>query len=253
MPVPIGWREGGGAAGCRASHCRCIEMALHAGCKRFLVLEDDFCMRSTFVEEAERVFSDVPDDWQLLMLGGQHIHDPRNYKKGVKKCTNTQRTHAMAWKNARMVRYVYAQWMGITSTVHIDWQLGSMTNRYPVYAPDPFLFGQTRSMSDICGRVNPAKFWAPPSGQEWVVVLDAPKEVVSGLREFGLHTGYDRDSETDIDKGLLEVCKGNDVEHKLRKWIVDLQWECVSEEAWYWPYGIQRLKRKWCGSVGLDQ
>ena len=153
-----------------------------------------------------------------------------------------------------MVRDVYSQWMGIHSTVHIDWQLGPMQGRYNVYAPDPFLFGQARSQSDICGRINPTKFWSPPSGQEQVVLIHAPQEVVAGLREYGLHTGYDRDPNSDIDKGLLNVFAGKDTERKLRQWIDNLMWEVVSEEGlvlgiWHPDATVEMVRRCWSGPV----
>jgi hypothetical protein len=254
VPTPLGWREGGGAYGCRQSHCQLLEKALHAGHKTFLVLEDDICMRSTFLQDIERFLRDVPDDWQLLMLGGQNIQASRSVKPGVHRSVNTQRTHALGWKNGRMLRDVYSQWMSTNSAVHIDWQLGPMCGRYPVYQPDPFIFGQAQSQSDICGRLNPTKFWAPPTGQEWVVLLKVSQEVVAGLREYGLHTGYDRDPVSDIDRGLIEVFKARNVEARLKKWIVDLQWEVASEEGmvlgvWHPEATVEMVRRCWAGPV----
>ena len=255
--VPLGWSMGSGTWGCLQSHRTVLQDALMDGVRRLLVLEDDLCMRSTFVEEAERFLQEVPDDWDQLMVGGQHIGPTRQVKNGIVKCTNTQRTHAYAIRNrsasSKMLSDLYALWCSHTSQTHCDHIMGPMQSRYNVYAPTPFLFGQSKSVSDISGARNPTKFWQPPTGNEPILLLKCSQMVVSKLRDWGVHTGYTRDPATDVDQGLSK-CFNPYNQAKLVKWINDLQWECVSEEntvlgVWHPDATLEQLSRIWAGPV----
>lgn len=169
VPTPFGWTESAGAYGCRLSHCRVMEQAFLDDVSSLLVLEDDFCVTSTFLQDVETFLRDVPDDWELLMLGGQHMKPPIKVKPGVVRCCDTQLLHAIGWRNGPMMRDVYRQWMSTTSDCHIDWQLARMMAHYKVYAPEPILFWQTGRDSDICTRVYVETTpWTPPTEYESV-------------------------------------------------------------------------------------
>jgi hypothetical protein len=253
VPTPPGWQAGGGAWGCRMSHVAILQRCIQDGIEPVLVLEDDIRLRSTFLDDCMKFFQAVPRDWQCLMLGGQHMQTPRKVKPGVVRCSNCQRTHAYSIRG-RFLRELYAQWASPRQTQHIDWNFGPMQAHYPTYAPDPFLFGQSRSMSDICGRTNPTKFWQPPSGQEPVLVLNCGHDIVKALRDgYCVHTGYDRDKD-DIDKGLNKVFAAKDPKSELHKWINDLQWECISEEGmvlgiWHPKATAAFVRECWSGPV----
>jgi hypothetical protein len=107
VPVSLGWSKGGGVYGCRQSHVGVLQSALMDGVDRLLVLEDDFVVKETFTEECEKFFTNVPDDWDQLMLGGQHIKSAFEVGDGIVRCKNTQRTHAYAVRG-NMMRDLYS-------------------------------------------------------------------------------------------------------------------------------------------------
>lgn len=142
-----------------------------------------------------------------------------------------QRTHCYALRGAEAMKALYRTWA--TAAVHCDWVMGPCMAKFNTYAPDPFLVGQADGPSDISGARNPSKFWRPPSGDEPVIVLHAPREVMDVLRERGFHGGYTRDPATGIDVALRDmfadkILTAADRVNKLEAWIKMIQWEVAS-------------------------
>lgn len=222
--VPDYFKQGGGAYGCLRSHVTCLERVLMDDLETVLMMEDDCTWFPDAWQRLKAFMQSVPEDYQQVMLGGQHTQPPVPVKPGVLRCRNTQRTHAYAIK-ASAIKSLLKVWS--TSGVHIDWVMGPWQADKAVYCPSSFIFGQAGGKSDISGQTNPPKFWIPP-GEMPVIFLTAPPEVVMKLRSFGFHTGYSRDSEG-FDKGLQAVVKTYDKPKALRRWLDTIQWECASD------------------------
>ncbi len=226
VPAPPGFVSGGGAWGCLRSHTGVLERAIQDGVKALLVIEDDLALRYSFAADAAAFLSNVPADWEMLLLGGQFVgRDGSQVKQvvspGVLRVAGVERTHCYAVRG-RALRELYRAWCGATR--HCDHVMGPLQRNWNCYAPDPFLAGQARGKSDISGADNPLKFWQPPLGTEPVLVLDCDCPTVDALRSLGVHTGHCRDA-TGVDKGLV----GPLTDPKLTRWLWDLQWEVVSE------------------------
>jgi hypothetical protein len=253
VPCPNGWQQGGGAWGCRQSEARILEQAIMDGVKHLLVLEDDACFFQDFNEQVNKFLTNVPKDFDGLMLGGQHIQPPKKVTESIVKCVNCQRTHAYSVKG-RYMRDLYSKWMEPATKVHIDWLMGPMHKNYNIYAPDPFIIGQDRSKSDINGAVNPRKMWNAPSADAPIILFKGERKLFEEMREYGWHGGYDRDSETGIDKGLLNLFQSENPARKLHDWIVTLQWEVASMEnsivaIWHPLATSEIVKGAWQGPI----
>lgn len=233
--VPKFWQTGGGSYGCLRSHLDILERAIMDDVPSLLVLEDDATFMPTFAEDVAKFLAQLPDDWQCLMLGGQHVNsEPIPVAPGVVRAGGgggIQRTHCYALRGTEVMKALYRTWAN--AAVHCDWVMGPCMAKFNTYAPEPFLVGQADGKSDISGALNPAKFWRPPTGLEPVVVLHAPRDVMEALRKKGFHGGHTRDAATGLDAGLRELFADktlSDAEraNRLEGWINMIQWEVVS-------------------------
>ena len=172
VPAPTHWRAGNGAWGCYRSHALILEKCLSEGIDSYVVFEDDAGFTQDFARRLSQYAEELPDDWGLAYLGGQHLqsvrYPPVKVSEHVYLPYNVNRTHAfMVRGRGNMVSlYRHLHSRDWKSASHIDHHLGRLIQkRYreiarrsvgkgsvPVYTPDRWLVGQLPSRSNISGR-----------------------------------------------------------------------------------------------------
>jgi len=164
--VPGGWDKGPGAWGCLLSHRAVLDSAIADNVSTLLVLEDDAYPVKNFTSLATRFLQNVPDDWDGLMLGAEHLLPPTPITFGVVRCQAANRSHAYAVRGKFM--NVLSQFWRNTTNDHCDIVISSLMRHFKLYAPDPLLIGQDAGQSDVTGR------------KEWLRFLDSQdKEAIA--------------------------------------------------------------------------
>ncbi|MBA4189120.1 MAG: hypothetical protein C0467_14070 [Planctomycetaceae bacterium] len=156
--VPSSFLSGPGAWGCKMSHANALADAIAKGHSQIAVFEDDVIFCPDFAQRLPLALAALPDSWQALMLGGQHIKPPLHVNNHIVQCVNCHRTHAYILNGLDYIQRLHDIYSN--SSVHIDHSWGySQESINTVYAPKLWLCGQRASYSNITNRVNSAKYW----------------------------------------------------------------------------------------------
>lgn len=244
LPAPEGWQSGPGAWGCLRSHQQIVERAMMDGVGSILILEDDVCFADGFREGIEAFLRFVPDDWDQLMIGGQHkpqLGLPVPVNRLVCRCLSCERTHCYAIRG-NFMRKAYQRWSAggkFNAAVHCDWIMArdpDMQFHHNGYAPTFFLAGQASTFSDIMGAAQRGQFWNPPGPKLQLIFLDAPEGVAHELRHHGLHFGNKVDPDTGLNRRIRRLAEApaqrRDVRvRRLAEVIKELQWEVASDPS----------------------
>lgn len=170
--TPPQWRSGQGAWGCYRSHCLILEKCLIEGIDSYVVFEDDAGFVEDFAGKLRQYVSELPSDWGLAYVGGQHLyagrHPPQQISEHVYRPYNVNRTHGFMVRGRETMKTIYRHlhWNDWKPRHHIDHHLGRLTQRrynaeqggkvdgesIAVYTPDRWLAGQLPTKSNICGR-----------------------------------------------------------------------------------------------------
>ncbi|MDB4766366.1 glycosyltransferase family 25 protein [bacterium] len=205
-PAPW-WTAGSAAWGCYQSHLQILRNCIEDKVDSVLILEDDAVCVDDFTSEAEIFFGQLPTDWELVYLGGQHLkqqlHPPVRVNDKVQIPYNVNRNHAYALKSRSAIKRVCrhlenrVQWQ---SGHHFDHHLGTLVEqrKFPVYSPTQWLIGQDEGHSNIAARhFNRRFFDAGPQSNLFLtdfimVVGDDPQaagQLAAELKREGVFTG----------------------------------------------------------------
>ena len=144
-----------GTLGCLATHRAMLEQVVRKA-RVALVFEDDVIFRAEFCRNFAALLRSMPDDWDMIYLGGEHKRTPTYIAPGVLRCTWTTRTHAYLVRPDAAVKLLrgLAGWES-----HVDHAFGQMQADGMVlaYAPERWLCGQSAGTSDVHGFNQPGR------------------------------------------------------------------------------------------------
>ena len=206
---PASWNSGGGAWGCYRSHLAILEKCLSEKIGSVLILEDDAICGEGFADQAEQFISHLPEDWNFIYFGGQHIRTghgiPHRVNDFVFRPFNVNRCHAYALKGTPQIRKIYYRLLNYEtwrSMHHIDHQLGELHSEMVpgLYVPHRWLIHQREGQSDISGSYNQIRDF--PNAEVFeqqklvlsmVAVLalrsNATETLIAMLRQLGVSMG----------------------------------------------------------------
>lgn len=137
-----------GAVGCSLSHLFVMKMAKQLGLKNYLILEDDIEFDPEFVSKFNLIQNQIPDDWDMLYLGGQHYHGMglEQITENIFKCEYTLTTHSFAVKET-----VYDLFINKLTNITkpCDVHFASEHKNINAYVIIPHLTWQSQSYSDV--------------------------------------------------------------------------------------------------------
>ena len=137
-----------GAVGCALSQFFCIKYAKQLGLNSFLLLEDDIQFDENINELFNQYITEVPSDWDMLYLGGQHFHGMNLQKvsEHVYKCEYTLSAHSVAFSNKVFNRFIDNL---INITKPCDVHYAESHKEINAYVIIPHLTWQRNTYSDI--------------------------------------------------------------------------------------------------------
>jgi GR25 family glycosyltransferase involved in LPS biosynthesis len=195
---PHWWNAGHGAWGCLLSHSRVVEDALRDGVERLLILEDDVIFHRDAGRMLETFMDQVPDDWDQLFLGGQHLSQPVPVAGApfVVRGTSITRAHAYAVHGRCLSRFHQHIWQSKdylegACNWHFDTQFSQAhrLGKWQTYAPLWWLAGQDEGFSEQLRQQNPAYWWHAPQHALSLPFVALPKASPSAAKRSHLHLG----------------------------------------------------------------
>jgi hypothetical protein len=146
-----------------------LEKCLNDEVESCLFLEDDALCCENFAVKARLFFEELPVDWGMVYLGGQHLfadcHPPYCISSHVNIPFNVNRTHAFGLRGKAAMSTVYRHLQDATNWHpghHVDHHLGRlhMKKQIRVYCPNEWLIGQAEGESDVCEQELSERFFS---------------------------------------------------------------------------------------------
>lgn len=165
LKKPDWWDDNPGSLGCFLSHKTLIEKCILENVNSVLILEDDAVFCDNFNEKCSYFLDHVPNNWEMIYLGGQHLAKP--HQEIIDDCvaigTNINRTHAYALKKEGLIKiksYLDIEPWPIKQR-HIDHYYGYLHKHKHIipYCPLNMLVGQRKGYSDIINYDLPRDRW----------------------------------------------------------------------------------------------
>ncbi len=139
---------------CTCSHLTAVKKALELGSPAVLILEDDCLFDPHFVKKFPLFMDQVPDDWDMLFLGGYHFEPPLPVSRNIVKAMMTLTTHAYAVRQS-----IYHEFIELNENppAIVDRNNTILQKKFNCYCCEPNLVGQLAGYSDLMGKEMPEK------------------------------------------------------------------------------------------------
>ncbi len=140
-----------GDLGCTLSHLKVVKLAKERGYENYFVFEDDVELSEDFNEIIGRRMSQVPIDWDMIYLGGNHDQPLIPINDAVSKMTRTFTTHAMG-----IYKSAYDAMIEVWGKENdkVDIGLSSLHSKMNCYVFRPHLAFQRAGFSDILEKYD---------------------------------------------------------------------------------------------------
>lgn len=127
-----------------------------------LIFEDDCTFAKDFEEKYNAFLNEVPDDWDMLYLGAQHVAAPTQVTAGVLQLKNSICGHAIIYRNRikqeLAAYYQEPRW----GCMHMpDQRRGQAmaSGKFKAYAPLVNICGQAKGYSILSKRERKARWY----------------------------------------------------------------------------------------------
>jgi GR25 family glycosyltransferase involved in LPS biosynthesis len=184
------WTGDCGALGCYLSHKTLIKKTIdnHPD-QDLLIFEDDALFVEDFVTKFHKLINNVPQNWDMIYLGGEHKTKPISISSEIYLNQQTVLTHGYMIKASSLpLVYEYLDTESIYRD-HIDWHY-SNAHRYDIitaYSPTTWLIGQKAGWSDVQNKVFTKDRWYnyTKNNKEYVLLaLTDDEQMIMGDKTF---------------------------------------------------------------------
>lgn len=138
-----------GALGVLRTALGIIKQAKEHGYRNILIFEDDIELEDDFSAKFAEYIPQVPDDWQLIYLGGNNRRESPQASKNVKRVVRVYGAYAVIIRDRiydRLIRKLSKE------QEQLDFSYARMQMRVPTYIVSPYLAWVRDDFSDINNR-----------------------------------------------------------------------------------------------------
>jgi GR25 family glycosyltransferase involved in LPS biosynthesis len=142
--------ETSGQLACLISHYNIIKTAKYKNLSSVLIMEDDVVFSSDFNSQLEQKMDDIPENWDMLFFGANHISGPIKITDNIYRMTRAYSAHCYAIKNTMydVLLESLCKFQEPLDVVYANLQ--SSINSYVL---NPHLVWQNPGYSDICEQL----------------------------------------------------------------------------------------------------
>ena len=127
-----------------------------------LIFEDDCTFAEDFEEKYTAFLEEVPDNWDMLYLGAQHIAIPEQVSDNVLKLVNSVCGHAVIYKNSirqELINWYRQPYWGCKHMPDMRRAQAMVKGKFKCYSPLVNICGQAQGYSELSKRDRNARWY----------------------------------------------------------------------------------------------